>query len=77
MAEAALGVETGADAGDVGMTVHPHPTLWETVGMTAEAFEGSITHLYLPRTEHQPHGAGGVPACARLPSRPATGGHRP
>jgi hypothetical protein len=49
------------------MTVHPHPTLSETVGMTAEAFEGSITDLYLPRTKRRPHGAGGVPVCAQLP----------
>ena len=38
-----------ADAGDIGMTIHPHPTLSETMGMSAEAFEGTITDLYLPR----------------------------
>ncbi|RFU20581.1 dihydrolipoyl dehydrogenase [Geodermatophilus marinus] len=52
IAEAALAIEMGADAGDVGMTVHPHPTLSESVGMAAEAFEGTITDLYLPRTKH-------------------------
>jgi dihydrolipoamide dehydrogenase len=42
-------VEMGADAADVALTVHPHPTLSETVGMAAEAFEGTITDLYLSR----------------------------
>jgi dihydrolipoamide dehydrogenase len=42
-------VEMGADAADVALTVHPHPTLSETVGMSAEAFEGTITDLYLPK----------------------------
>ena len=49
VAEAALAIELGADAADIGLTVHPHPTLSETVGMSAEAFEGVITDLYLPR----------------------------
>jgi dihydrolipoamide dehydrogenase len=52
IAEAALAIEVGADAGDVGMTVHPHPTLSETVGMAAEVFEGTIIDLYLPRSQH-------------------------
>ena len=34
---------------DIGLTVHPHPTLSETIAMAAEAFEGTITDLYLPR----------------------------
>jgi dihydrolipoamide dehydrogenase len=49
VAEAALAVEMGADATDVALTVHPHPTLSETVGLAAEAFEGTITDLYLPK----------------------------
>jgi dihydrolipoamide dehydrogenase len=49
IAEAALAIEMGADAADIGLTVHPHPTLSETVAMAAEAFEGTITDLYLPR----------------------------
>jgi dihydrolipoamide dehydrogenase len=49
VAETALAVEMGADATDIGLTVHPHPTLSETVGMAAEAFEGTITDLYLPK----------------------------
>jgi dihydrolipoamide dehydrogenase len=48
IAEAALAVEMGADATDIGLTIHPHPTLSETVGMSAEAFEGTITDL-LPK----------------------------
>jgi dihydrolipoamide dehydrogenase len=49
VAEAALAIEMGADAADIGLTVHPHPTLSESVGMSAEAFEGIITDLYLPK----------------------------
>jgi dihydrolipoamide dehydrogenase len=48
VAEATLAIEMGADAADIGLTVHPHPTLSETVGMSAEAFEGTITDL-LPK----------------------------
>ncbi len=47
--EAALAIEMGADAADIGLTIHPHPTLTETVAMAAEAFEGTLTELYLPR----------------------------
>src|SRR5450631_2413812 len=49
IAEAALAIEMGADAADIGLTIHPHPTLSETIGMAAEAFEGTITDLYMPR----------------------------
>jgi dihydrolipoamide dehydrogenase len=49
IAEAALAIELGADAADIGLTIHPHPTLSETVAMAAEAFEGTITDLYLPK----------------------------
>ncbi|RJF81182.1 dihydrolipoyl dehydrogenase [Azospirillum cavernae] len=49
IAEAALAIEMGADAHDIGLTIHPHPTLSETVGLAAEVFEGSITDLYLPK----------------------------
>ena len=41
----------GCDAADIGLTIHPHPTLSETIGMAAEAFEGTITDLYLPKKE--------------------------
>ena len=49
ISEAALAIEMGADAADIALTVHPHPTLSETVALAAEAFEGTITDLYLPR----------------------------
>jgi dihydrolipoamide dehydrogenase len=49
IAETALAIEMGADATDIGLTVHPHPTLSESIGMAAEVYEGTITDLYLPR----------------------------
>lgn len=49
IAEIGLAVEMGADAADIGLTIHPHPTLSETVAMAAEAFEGTITDLYMPK----------------------------
>jgi dihydrolipoamide dehydrogenase len=49
IAEVALAIEMGADAHDIGLTVHPHPTLSETVAMAAEAYAGTLTDLYLPR----------------------------
>jgi dihydrolipoamide dehydrogenase len=49
IAEAALGIEMGADAADIGLTIHPHPTLSETLGFAAEAAEGTITDLYVPK----------------------------
>ena len=52
IAEAALAIETGADAADIGLTIHPHPTLSETVAMAAEMFEGTITDLIPPRRAH-------------------------
>ena len=52
IAEAALAVEMGADAADVGLTIHPHPTLSETLAFSAEAAEGTITDLYVPKKRH-------------------------
>jgi len=49
IAEVALAIEMGADAADLALTIHPHPTLSETVAMSAEAFEGTLTDLYLPK----------------------------
>ena len=49
IAEAALAIEMGADAEDIGLTIHPHPTLSETIGMAAELFEGTITDLIPPK----------------------------
>ena len=47
----ALAVEMGAVAHDVADTIHPHPTLSETVMESAEAFLGSATHLYRAKRE--------------------------
>lgn len=47
--ETVLALEMGADAEDIGLTIHPHPTLNETVGMAAEMAEGTITDLIPPR----------------------------
>ena len=52
IAEAALAIEMGADAADVALTIHPHPTLSETLAFAAEAAEGTITDLYVPRKRH-------------------------
>jgi len=49
ISEIGLAVEMGADAADVGLTIHPHPTLSETVMFAAEVFEGTVTDLYMPR----------------------------
>ncbi|WP_133499263.1 dihydrolipoyl dehydrogenase [Cognatilysobacter terrigena] len=49
IAEVALAIEMGAEVADIGMTIHPHPTLSESVGMAAEVFEGTITDLYIPK----------------------------
>ncbi|TSE20510.1 Dihydrolipoyl dehydrogenase [Tepidimonas alkaliphilus] len=47
--EVALAIEMGADAVDIGRTIHPHPTLGETIGLAAEAAHGSCTDLPPPR----------------------------
>ena len=49
IAEAVLALEMGADAEDIGLTIHPHPTLSETFNFAAEMAEGTITDLYIPR----------------------------
>ena len=49
IAEVALAMEMGAEAEDIGLTIHPHPTLSETVAMAAEAYAGTITDLYVPK----------------------------
>ena len=49
ISEVMLAIEMGADAADIGLTIHPHPTLSETVAMAAEAFDGTLTDLYVPR----------------------------
>ena len=49
IAEIGLAIEMGADAADISLTIHPHPTLSETVAFAAEAFEGTLTDLYMPK----------------------------
>jgi dihydrolipoamide dehydrogenase len=49
ISETVLALEMGADAEDIGLTIHPHPTLSETVFFAAEIAEGSITDLYMPK----------------------------
>ncbi|MBT8136736.1 MAG: dihydrolipoyl dehydrogenase [Gammaproteobacteria bacterium] len=49
ISECALAIEMGCDAEDLGLTIHPHPTLSETVMMAAEMFEGTIIDLYAPK----------------------------
>ncbi len=49
IAEAALAIEMGADAQDIALTIHPHPTLSETVAFATEMFDGTITDLMPPK----------------------------
>jgi len=49
IAEGVLAVEMGATATDVRMTIHPHPTLSETLMEAAEVFFGHATHVYRPK----------------------------
>ena len=56
IAEAVLALELGADAEDLALTIHAHPTLTETLNFAAEMFEGTITDLYIPR--RKPRSAG-------------------
>ncbi len=49
IAEATLAIEMGCDAEDIGLTVHPHPTLSETFAMSAEAYAGTLIDLYMPK----------------------------
>ena len=51
IAEAVLAIEAGLDAEDIGLTIHPHPTLSETIGFAAEQAEGTITDLMPPRAK--------------------------
>ena len=49
LAESVLALEMGADMQDLALTIHPHPTLSETIGFAAEIAEGSITDLFMPK----------------------------
>lgn len=49
IAEAVLALEMGADMEDLALTIHPHPTLSETLNFAAEVAEGTVTDIYIPR----------------------------
>lgn len=49
ISEICLAIEMGCDVEDIALTIHPHPTLAETMALAAEVFEGTITDLYLPK----------------------------
>lgn len=49
IAELGLAIEMGCEAADIGLTIHPHPTLSESIAMSAEIFEETITDLYIPK----------------------------
>lgn len=49
IAEAVLALEMGADAEDIGLTIHPHPTLSETINFSSEVAEGTCTDIYMPK----------------------------
>ncbi len=49
IAEAALAIEMGCEVADIAHTIHPHPTLSESVAMAAEVYDGTITDLYVPK----------------------------
>ena len=53
IAEVALAIEMGCDVEDIALTIHPHPTLSETIALAAEVFEGTITDLYLPKKKEK------------------------
>ena len=72
IAEAAHAIEMGSDAGGHRTDHHPHPTLSETAAMAAEAFEGTITDLYMPKSGDRARGAwwrtGGAAPSGTVPS---------
>ena len=49
ISECALAIEMDCEAEDISLTIHPHPTLSESISMAAEVFDGTITDLYIPR----------------------------
>ena len=55
IAETTLAIEMGADAQDLALTIHAHPTLSESVGFAAETYEGTITDLYIPKRKKRAH----------------------
>lgn len=53
ISEISLAIEMGCDADDIALTIHPHPTLSETVMMATEVYEGTITDLYVPKKKEE------------------------
>lgn len=53
IAEVALAIEMGCDVEDVALTIHPHPTLSESVMLASEVFEGTVTDLYVPKKKKE------------------------
>ncbi len=49
IAEIGFAIEMGSDASDISLTIHPHPTLSETIAFSSEAYEGTLTDLYIPK----------------------------
>lgn len=52
IAEITLAIEMGCEAEDIALTIHPHPTLSETIMLASEIFEGTITDLYMPKKKN-------------------------
>jgi dihydrolipoamide dehydrogenase len=75
IAETVLALEMGADAEDIGLTIHPHPTLSETVFFSAEIAEGSITDMMPPKkvSDARPRSARPVRSSTRRGSPTASG----
>nr|HAT8713891.1 dihydrolipoyl dehydrogenase [Legionella jordanis] len=53
ISETALAIEMECDVEDIALTIHPHPTLSESIAMSAEIFEGTITDLYMPKKKKE------------------------
>jgi len=49
ISEVALAIEMGCDVEDIALTIHPHPTLSESIMLACEVFEGTVTDLYIPK----------------------------
>ena len=61
ISEIALAIEMDCEVKDLALTIHPHPTLSETVGFAAEIYDGTITDLYLGKRKKRPFSEGWVP----------------
>ncbi|GIS36709.1 MAG: hypothetical protein Ct9H90mP8_1290 [Pseudomonadota bacterium] len=77
IAEGMLAIEMGADATDIGSTIHPHPTLSETLGLAAEAYKGKPNHRPLPAKGGNNPTFGHNLAASSAPSRIATFAPKP